>query len=584
MNYKLRIINKSGQAMITSVIFFLFISLSIVFGLASPVTSEFKISKDNIQSKQSYFLSESGIEDAYYRIKKGKNISPIETITIDGSSTTTSITDISSGEKQIQSLGDVFNKQRKITFNVETGVGISFNYGIQSGNGGLVMNNNASVIGNVYANGDIVGLNGSSITGTAISANSVALVADQVNNSPLPPASSIVFGSIVATQDLAQSFQVSTDGPINKIQLYIKKSGTPSNATVRIVTDSSGSPSNNQIASGTLSAALVSGTYGWVDVIISPNASLSAGTTYWFVIDASTSLLNYYTIGANSSYAGGVAKTGQYSSTWTTSLFDAYFQVYIGGLYSTISGIVVGLVGIGDAHAHIVTGSTVAGNLYCQTGSDNNKPCDTSKPDPTPANYPISDSNIQQWKSDAEAGGTIIGNYTPPGSVSTLGPKKITGNLTITNGHILTLTGTIWVQGTISVSNNAQIILSPSYGAGSGVMLADGNVNISNNSIFAGSGNPSSYILLLTTSICPTGSSCGGQNAMEISNNAGTVVLNAQEGTLHLSNNTGAKSITAQKILMDNNAVITYDSGLANMNFPSGPSGGWNIIGWKETQ
>jgi hypothetical protein len=80
------------------------------------------------------------------------------------------------------------------------------------------------------------------------------------------------------------------------------------------------------------------------------------------------------------------------------------------------------------------------------------------------------------------------------------------------------------------------------------------------------------------------GGSCGGANAIDIANNAGTVILNAQNGYVRFSNNAGAKEATGYKIILDNNAYITYDSGLANVNFSSGPSGGWNIISWKEVE
>ncbi|KKT91018.1 MAG: hypothetical protein UW93_C0014G0001, partial [Parcubacteria group bacterium GW2011_GWC1_45_13] len=43
-----------------------------------------------------------------------------------------------------------------------------------------------------------------------------------------------------------------------------------------------------------------------------------------------------------------------------------------------------------------------------------------------------------------------------------------------------------------------------------------------------------------------------------------------------------AKEATAYGIILNNEAIITYESGLANVNFYSGPSGGWNIESWAE--
>ena len=55
--------------MIISVIFLLFISLSLIFGISNSVIREFKITQDVVKSTQSYFTAESGNEDVTYRIK-----------------------------------------------------------------------------------------------------------------------------------------------------------------------------------------------------------------------------------------------------------------------------------------------------------------------------------------------------------------------------------------------------------------------------------------------------------------------------------------------------------------------------------
>ena len=67
-------------------------------------------------------------------------------------------------------------------------------------------------------------------------------------------------------------------------------------------------------------------------------------------------------------------------------------------------------------------------------------------------------------------------------------------------------------------------------------------------------------------------------------NNAGAVIINAQKGSVRFSNNSGAKEAVANKLELENNATITYESGLADVNFSSGPSGGWDIISWKEIE
>ncbi|MFA6257666.1 MAG: hypothetical protein WC671_01495 [Candidatus Paceibacterota bacterium] len=415
-----KIKKNSGAAMLISVIFFLFISLAIISGLVGGTVREFKIANDLIKSRQSLFLSESSMEDAYFRLKTAKTIGSSETIALGGNSATSTITDSGYNEKTISSLGDVNSRQRKNKLILNTGAGVSFSYGIQSGIGGFVIGN-AIVHGNVYSNGTIAGSNGATITGSAFSAG--------------------------------------PSGSINNVD--------------------------------------------------------------------------------------------------------------------------IGQDGAGDARANTVSNSTIAGNLYCQTGMSNGgKSCDTGEPNPSIIDMPITQSMIDKWKADAELGEpAIVGNLTIS-SPRTLGPQKITGDLDI-NAN-LTITGTIYVMGNITTSNGAQISLSSSYGSTGGIIVSDGRVVLSNNVEFFGSGSEGSYILLTTTSICPIG--CSGLNAIEILNNVGAILVNAQNGTAHLNNNVELNEVVGNKIIVDNGAEIRYLSGLANSNFSSGPSGGWNIKSWEEVQ
>ena len=100
-----------GAAMMIVVIFFVFISLTILVGIIAPVVREFKIAGTTLNAKKAYFLAESGTEDALYRIKNNKQISNSETITLGSASTTTTITTIDSNHKQLESFGDSTTNQ-----------------------------------------------------------------------------------------------------------------------------------------------------------------------------------------------------------------------------------------------------------------------------------------------------------------------------------------------------------------------------------------------------------------------------------------------------------------------------------------
>lgn len=412
----------SGAAMLMSLVFFLFISLAIITGLVSPSVREFKNANVGLNSKQSYFLAESGSEDAVYRILKSKTIGSSETITLGSGSTTTTITSIGSSQKVISALGDVFNYQRKVSVTLTAGDGVVFKYGTQSGQGGFVFHNNSFLNGSLYSNGDIVGSNGAYITGDAI------------------------------------------------------------------VAGSSGSISNMRI----------------------------------------------------------------------------------------------GYLGTGDAHVHNINDSTVTGTIYCQSGSGNNKSCNTSQADPVVIDLPVTDDDITQWKTDATNGGTTSGNVT----ISTptpLGPRKITGDLTINS--TLTITNTIYVTGNLFI--NGTVKLNSSYGTTSGIIIADGYIDVSNGAIFQDSGTAGSYIMFLSSSNCDVsmvGSPCNGNNAISVANNSNISIVNAQKGTVYFSNNATVKEAVGNKIELKNNVGITYGSGIINVGFTSGPSGSWVLGSWKEAQ
>ncbi|HAS81077.1 MAG: hypothetical protein UR25_C0005G0008 [Candidatus Nomurabacteria bacterium GW2011_GWE1_32_28] len=575
--------NQSGAAMLVSIVFFLFISLAIISGLVSPSIREFKNANVDLSSKRSFFLAESGIEDAFYRILKNKMIGTNENITLDSNSTTTTITTLEGGEKQIMSLGDVSNYERQIGLKLSTGSGVSFNYGVQVGQGGINLVGSGTVNGNIYANGPITGDGSAIITGTAISANSPALAADQENGVGIPDYN-VTFGNTNSTQDIAQSFKVGTESPLNKIQIYVKKVGNPSNATVKIVNDVNGNPGTTIYASGTLSASAVTTSYGWLNITFSSNPLLDVATTYWLILDASTSSSKYYVIGAsNNGYLNGVGKIGQSSGIWNNTTpegLDYYFGIYLGGFNGLIQGnslsqwnqLHVGTIS-GSAQAHTVNYTNATGNIYCQTGTGNNKPC-ILQTDPTYIDFPVSEANILQWKTEAEAGGVYNGNYSVGWAGATLGPKKIIGNLTVSGGGILNVTGRLWVTGEITLNGGGTIKLDSSYGSNDEVIISDDEVSISGGGHASGSGTEGSYIMMFSTST--------ESDAMLISGGAGAVIAYAPFGTITISGGASLKEATGYRIIVSGGSSITYESGLTNNNFSSGPSGSWVVEEWME--
>jgi len=585
---------QGGQVIIINTLLFFALSTAIIFAVTSPVISSFQITKSFSKSKESFLLASSASNEAIYKLNTNKTLASAETFTLAQGTAIITTADTSTG-KRVSISSDVESYQRKYEIDVAVGSGVSFNYGLQAGQGGFDMSGGAGIIGNVYSNGDVIGSGGPYITGSAISSNiSDPVITTSNNSGNINPPYQLNFGGNTTSQDFAQSFTVGTTTPVSSLRILIKKSGTGwmNNVTLRITFDNGNKPSKTTITQGSISASTVTTTFGYLSIPFNSVVALTPGTKYWIVFDTSTTWGQYYSLAANDSvYAFGQAQQGEWKSnnggTWSVtspSTRDIYFDVYAGGSTGIISGISVGSGGTGDAWAHDVENSTVSGTIYCQGGTGNNKACDTSRVDPVQQPWPISDANIQEWKDQATSGGATSTLSLGGSDVRTIGPIKINGNLSVGSGATLNINGNVYVTGNVSVSGGGKIRINPSAGATSMVIVTDGLVSASGGGVFEGSGSTGSYILLTTTSQCPSGVGCSGNEAIKVGGGTGAVVLNAQNGTIAFTGGAQAKQATANKITMNGGTTVNYESGLADANFTSGPSGSWKINSWKEVE
>ncbi len=289
-------------------------------------------------------------------------------------------------------------------------------------------------------------------------------------------------------------------------------------------------------------------------------------------------------VGANNAYiTGNVFVAGNTGSISNMCLGGMKTQ---GSSCAVVGGVT------GNTHAHTVTGSHITGALYCQVGGTgnnaNNKACNTTLPVPVAIDLPVTEAQITAWKVDAAAisSNNVTGNLTISTN-QTIGPMKIVGNLTISGTPIVTIADTVWVTGNIFFNGgqNTVIKLASTYGNQSGIIIADGYINVGNNMVFEDSGTLGSYIMILSTSVCDENtsvSSCNGKNAITINNNANIVIANAQNGTISFANNATVKEVVGQTIRLKQNVGIYYGTGVINVGFTSGPSGSWGISSWQE--
>lgn len=454
-----------GQAVLMMVIFLLFVSVAVLFGFSTVVFSEVRLARGEENSLRSYAIAEAGVEDVTYRIIRGKQYVSPATLVLDGSTAITSVADIGS-TREVVSQGNVLLLFRSVKSILTTTAGVSFVYGAQVGDGGLVMENLSMVSGSVYSNGNILGYNSPEITGDAFAA---------------------------ASSSISNILLVGADARANRIQ---------DTAILRNAT------STTVIAGGSV------GAHGYA-------GSFSGGT-----------------ISGNAYYVTSVSAT------------------------TTVEGQMIQLAEL--------------------------------PPNLPKLSLPISDTQLDAWERDASLAGTTTPGACPykPVNGSTL-QGVITCGVEIDGTKIVTLTGTLHVQGDFEMKNSAELRLAPSFCASSpflsGVVIADrnsdrsssGKVSVENSAQILGCGS-GSYIMVVSRN--NSAEAGGDQVAIDLKNSSASAIFYAPHGEMVIQNSIQVKEATAWRLHTKNSAVVRYENGLNNVQFSSGPTGGWQVGSWQEVQ
>lgn len=594
---------QKGAALIIVIFFFIMISLAVIQSATVGAVVELRAYRTLAGSKYAYVASEAGVEDIFYRTINKLQVPSTETIALNGATSTVTVVTTSATQKDIYTLGQVNSQTRKVYISISNNKNVSFPYGAQVGEGGITMGNNSTIdgtalaTGNVYSDGQIVGGSGVTITGNAVSSS--GLSTDQYASSTQCSTYETV-GRTNPNIDYAQSFQMSgtSSAQLYKVSLNLGRNGNAVGANIQIAADASGKPSTTALATEALTYSSVSTSGGWVDIIFTSPPTLSPGTTYWIVLDSTQSASKYWTWcrSAADNYATG---TPYYKTDWTTAgawtsvTGDMTFTLTFGGGISKISDVTVS----GLAKADTITSSTIAGSAYYQSisGSTVGGTSNSGSPTPPYVPLPISSSTIVAWEGDASGGGTITGNCGDLGNAAcntfplSLGPKEITGNLTVDNGEALTVTGTLYVHGNIDVTNNASVSCDFAYQARSCIIIADGYINVNNNSAFSGSGIAGSYVMMLSTKkgcLGTSGIGCATNNsAIEVANNVNGAIFYTTDSLIDISNGATVTAVVGYMIQLSNNGNIHYDPAALNVVFAASAvptTGGWNSNRWNE--
>lgn len=259
------------------------------------------------------------------------------------------------------------------------------------------------------------------------------------------------------------------------------------------------------------------------------------------------------------------------------------------------SGFIDNIRTTGSAYANTIEDSNVTGNAYYVTKTRTSVAGTSypNSPDQPTLPLPITDDMINELEADALAGGEISSPCPYViNSNQSLGPIKINCDLEISGGPTVTLTGTVWVTGNVTIKNTAIVRVSSGLGSQSVAVIADNpnnrltssSIELSNNTTFFGSGAPGSFVFLISQN--NSAELGGGEEAISMDNSSdgGAVILYAAHGLINVNNRATLKEITAYKIRARNSANIVYDTGLANTIFTSGPGGGYEILNWSEVE
>src|SRR3989344_4425009 len=590
-----------GAALMITMIFFVAISITIVLGATTAVSRELRTYQTIAESKFAYFAAESGVEDVVYRLRNDKQLDSLVEISLNGATSTVVITTVNATHRIVTATGTAATRYRQIDLDILKPSAGNFSYAAQIGGGGITHSGSGTITGDVSVNGPVTSSGSGSFDGDVTVTAPSPL--DNITPQTTYDADEVAGDSDLSPKiDLAQSFIAPVSGKFTKVSLYMKRnatwSGTGQNATIRVTTDSGGSPATSALASGPgMNGNFAATTYAWTDIVFPSPATLVSGQTYWVVFDAASHATRNWSWGRSSAdtYWGGSAK---YKSSWSTGgswsniTGDMDFKVTLTSGSSTITGAFI----TGTARADLIVSATIQGDAYYQdiSGSTVSGTSYPGSPTQSPIPMPISSSTIAQWKTDAELGGIFTGNYSHSSSDGvSFGRKKIIGNLSLSGSGDFNITGTLYVEGNISHSGGGAFQCDPAYCSSSCIVIADSYIARSGSGIIQGSGTAGSYILLLsTTENCFGAGSpgpCAGspaEDAISASGSGESVVFYSTDGQINLSGSGTMRAIAGYRLVYSGSGSVVYDPDLLFASFAptatSSAEGVWTINTWRE--
>ena len=69
-----------------------------------------------------------------------------------------------------------------------------------------------------------------------------------------------------------------------------------------------------------------------------------------------------------------------------------------------------------------------------------------------------------------------------------------------------------------------------------------------------------------------------------VKNNTITDILYTSQGGILIENDIVVREVAGYRLKIQNVATLTYETGLQNAAFVSGPGAGWQVLSWKEVE
>src|SRR3989338_11147749 len=157
---------------------FLFIMLTVSLAFLDYIFSNKRQTDAAGNAVSVKHIAEAGIEKAAWMLNNDAGYTGETATSFGDGEFSVAVNNITGSEKEIESTGFIpsaanpkISRTTKVKVEIDSTI-VSFNYGVQTGNGGFVMGNNSVINGNIYSNGTIVGANGAQINGDGTSAGS----------------------------------------------------------------------------------------------------------------------------------------------------------------------------------------------------------------------------------------------------------------------------------------------------------------------------------------------------------------------------------------------------------------------------